>query len=59
MEVAAAHIHNSDYRLEAEQAHHIAVAVGDCKAVVVEDRGIPHHFGCTIPVWNWDSYTSE
>ena len=69
MEVAAAQIHNSDYRLEAEQAHHIAVAVGDCKAVVVvvdvelavvvEDRGIPHHFVCTIPVWNWDSYTSE
>ena len=28
-------------------------------AVVVKDKGIPHHFVCTIPVWHLDSYTSE
>ena len=64
MEVAAdqidlLHIHNSDYKLEAKQAQHIAVAAVDGETVVVEDRGIPHHFVCTIPVLNWDSYTSE
>ena len=47
----------------------IVVAVVDSKpvvvvvdigfAVVVEDKGTPHHFVCTIPVWRWDSYTSE
>ena len=71
IEVAAAQVvHNSESRLEAEQAHHIAVAeeknvvaevvVFDTGfAVVVEDKGTPHHFVCTIPVWHWDSYTSE
>ena len=43
----------------------IAVAVVESKPVVVvvdigfaaavEDKGIPHHFVCTIPVWCWDS----
>jgi len=47
----------------------IAVAVVDSKpavavvdigfSAVVEDKGTPHHFVCTIPVWQWDSYTSE
>ena len=56
-EVAAA-----DKKVEAEpgQAHHIAVVVGSRAVVVVAaDNGIPHHFFCTIPVWHWDSYTSE
>ena len=77
IEVAAAqvdHVHNAESRLEAEQAHHIAVAeekivVAEVDievvvldigfAVVVDDKGTPHHFVCTIPVWQWDSYTSE
>ena len=63
-------VHYSESKLEAEQGHHIAaaeeniaVAVVDSKPVVVdigfaaavEDKGIPHHFVCTIPVWCWDS----
>ena len=75
IEVAAAQVvHNSESRLGAEQGHHIAVAeekivvaevdievvVFDIEVVVVvDDKGTPHHFVCTIPVWQWDSYTSE
>ena len=60
-------LNNSDNKVEAEQAHHnaevvvdsTAVAVVDFDFAVVEDKGIPHHFFCTIPVWQWYSYTSE
>ena len=36
----------------------VVVVVVDI-AVVVNDKGIPHHFVYTIPVWHLDSYTSE
>ena len=36
----------------------VVVVVVDI-AVVVRDKGIPHHFVYTIPVWHLDSYTSE
>ena len=64
----------AESRLEAEQGHHIVVveekivvAEVDIEvvvfdiglAVVVDDKGTPHHFVCTIPVWQWDSCTSE
>ena len=69
-------LHNCGSKLEeAEQVHHIAVALIDDEAavdvpdsgvvvdieiaVVVKDKEIPHHFVCTIPVWHLDSYTSE
>ena len=74
MEVAAAEVvHSSESKLEAEHiavaGENIAVAVVDSMpvvvvidigfAVVVEDKGIPRHFVCTIPVWRLDSYTGE